>query len=159
MFLARYGIDEREAERKKRTLLQMTQNFGETSSEYITHFEEQCSAANQSTDDPTALATFIEGIEDDQICIQMESHTYETFEELQVNLRKWEDMVKKWKNRKALAIRKGDRPVKRLRIAVIEGGEEGSPPNRNTTQALSAPPVTEEMVWRMVSSAALTISE
>uniref|UniRef100_A0A0G4FD39 Retrotransposon gag domain-containing protein n=1 Tax=Chromera velia CCMP2878 TaxID=1169474 RepID=A0A0G4FD39_9ALVE len=117
----------------------MTQNFGKASSEYVTRFEEQCSAANQSTDDPTALAAFIEGIEDDQIHIQMESRTYETFEELQVNLRKSEDVVKKRKNREALAIGEGDRPVKRLSIAAIEGEEEGSPLNRNATQASPGP--------------------
>uniref|UniRef100_A0A0G4FK93 Retrotransposon gag domain-containing protein n=1 Tax=Chromera velia CCMP2878 TaxID=1169474 RepID=A0A0G4FK93_9ALVE len=78
-------------------LLQITQNFGESSSDYVTRFEEQCSTTNQSTvtDDPTTLGAFIEGIEDGELRIQMETCTYSTFEKLQVNLRKWEDVVRR----------------------------------------------------------------
>uniref|UniRef100_A0A0G4GXB0 Retrotransposon gag domain-containing protein n=1 Tax=Chromera velia CCMP2878 TaxID=1169474 RepID=A0A0G4GXB0_9ALVE len=78
MFLTRYGIDEWEAECKKRMLLQITQNFRKSSPDYVIRFEEQCSAANQSTDDLTALGAFIEGIEDGKLRIQIETHTYST---------------------------------------------------------------------------------
>uniref|UniRef100_A0A0G4GFV4 Retrotransposon gag domain-containing protein n=1 Tax=Chromera velia CCMP2878 TaxID=1169474 RepID=A0A0G4GFV4_9ALVE len=106
-------------------LLQITQNFGESSSDYVTHFEEQCSAVNQSTDDPTALEAFIEGIEDGKLRIQMETRTksYSIFEELQVNLRKWEDMVRRKEGRQEMASGRGNRPVKRLRVAAIEREE------------------------------------
>uniref|UniRef100_A0A0G4HAC3 Retrotransposon gag domain-containing protein n=1 Tax=Chromera velia CCMP2878 TaxID=1169474 RepID=A0A0G4HAC3_9ALVE len=105
-------------------LLQIIQNFGESFSDYVTHFEEQCSATNQSTDDPTALGAFIEGIKDDvELRIQMETHMYSTFEELQVNLRKWDDVVRKKEGRQEMASGQGNRPVKRLRVAVIEGEE------------------------------------
>uniref|UniRef100_A0A0G4HC15 Retrotransposon gag domain-containing protein n=1 Tax=Chromera velia CCMP2878 TaxID=1169474 RepID=A0A0G4HC15_9ALVE len=123
MFFTRYGIDEWEAERKKRMLLQIIQNFEKSSFDYVTRFEEQCFAVNESTDDHTALGAFIEGIEDGELRIQMETRTYGTFEELQMNLKKWEDVVRRKEGQQEMASGQGNRPVKRLRVAAIEGEE------------------------------------
>uniref|UniRef100_A0A0G4FZY8 Retrotransposon gag domain-containing protein n=1 Tax=Chromera velia CCMP2878 TaxID=1169474 RepID=A0A0G4FZY8_9ALVE len=112
--MKKYGIDAKEKDRRRRSLLHITQKSDETLSEYVNRFEELCESANQPTDDADALAAFTDGLEDDRIRIQMERDRYTSFEELQADLRKWENIVR----RPELA--EEDRPATRRRINGLE---------------------------------------
>uniref|UniRef100_A0A0G4GJJ4 Retrotransposon gag domain-containing protein n=1 Tax=Chromera velia CCMP2878 TaxID=1169474 RepID=A0A0G4GJJ4_9ALVE len=114
LFMKKYGIDAREKDCRRRSLLHITQKTDKTLSEYGSRFEELCKSANQPTNDADALAAFTDGLKDGRIRIQMERDMYTSFEELQADLRKWEGILRR------PHLGEEDRPAKCRRINALE---------------------------------------